>query len=228
MAKKVKQIGKNTLILLAIIIVVMMCYIVYKTFGNQFVELFRILEHGNQQELTAYLQQQSTFGGYFVLWLICVMQVISIFFPGMVIQIAGALIYGWWKSFLICWIGFVSGNCVAFCVGRIFKKNVRSLLKKENALIEKINQGHPVFVVAISCMIPGIPNGIIPYISAQTNISTKDYVIAVASSCWIQILLNCIAGHFLAQGEYIFMVLAFLLEILIIFLVTKNKDKLMK
>lgn len=228
MAKKVKQIGKKTLILLAIIVVVMMCYIVYKTFGNQFIELIHILEHGNQQELTDYLQQQSTIGGYFVLWLICIMQVISIFFPGMVIQIAGALIYGWWKSFLICWIGFVSGNCVAFCVGRIFKKNVSALLKKENALIQKINQGHPVFVVAISCMIPGIPNGIIPYISAQTNIPTKGFVIAVASSCWIQILLNCIAGHFLAQGEYIFMVLAFLLEILIIVVVTKNKDRLMK
>ena len=55
MAKKVKQTGKNTLILLMICVVVFMAYIVYKTFGNQIVELFHLLEHGDQEELKAYL-----------------------------------------------------------------------------------------------------------------------------------------------------------------------------
>ena len=53
MAKKVKQTGKNTLILLMICVVVFMAYIVYKTFGNQIVELFHLLEHGDQEELKA-------------------------------------------------------------------------------------------------------------------------------------------------------------------------------
>ena len=104
MAKKVKQIGKNTLILLMICVVVFMAYIVYKTFGNQIVELFHLLEHGDQEELKAYLEAQSTIGGFVVLWVICVMQVVSIVFPSMVIQVAGALIYGWWKSFIVCLI----------------------------------------------------------------------------------------------------------------------------
>jgi len=80
MAKKVKQTGKNTLILLMICVVVFMAYIVYKTFGNQIVELFHLLEHGDQEELKAYLEAQSTAGGFVVLWLICVMQVVSIVF----------------------------------------------------------------------------------------------------------------------------------------------------
>lgn len=63
MAKKVKQTGKNTLILLMICVVVFMAYIVYKTFGNQIVELFHLLEHGDQEELKAYLEAQSTVGG---------------------------------------------------------------------------------------------------------------------------------------------------------------------
>ena len=230
MAKKVKQIGKNTLIILAIVVVIFMGCIIYKAFGPKIMELLTLLEHGNQDELTRYLSSQSTFGGYVVLWLICVMQVTTIVFPSMVIQVAGALIYGWWKSFLICWIGFVSGNAIAFFLGRVFCKSLSSVLNKngkQNWLIQKINQGHQVFVVAIACMIPGIPNGIIPYLSAQTTIRTKDYVIAVAASSWIQVLLNCMAGHFLANGQYLFMVLAFVIEIGITLLVAKNREKLM-
>ena len=161
MAKKVKQAGKNTLILLMICVVVFMAYIVYKTFGNQIVELLHLLEHGDQEELKAYLEAQSTVGGFAVLWLICVMQVVSIVFPSMVIQVAGALIYGWWRSFIVCWVGFVSGNVIAFTIGRLFKKNIATLIhkdgEKENWIIQKINQGHQIFVVAIACMVPGVP-----------------------------------------------------------------------
>ena len=176
MAKKVKQTGKNTLILLMICVVVFMAYIVYKTFGNQIVELFHLLEHGDQEELKAYLEAQSTVGGFVVLWLICVMQVVSIVFPSMVIQVAG----------------FGSGNVIAFKIGRLFKKNIATLIhkegEKENWIIQKINQGHQIFVVAIACMVPGVPNGIIPYLSAQTTITAKEFSIAVAASSWLQAL----------------------------------------
>lgn len=231
MAKKVKQIGKNTLIVLIGLLIILMIYMLYKMYGNKIVELIRLLEHGNQDELTAYLTAQKGFGGYFMLWFISVLQVVSIFFPGMVIQIAGALIYGWWKSFLICWFGFVSGNAIVFIIARLFGKSVQVAFhkdKEENWLTSKINQGNGVFVVAIACMVPGIPNGIIPYLASQTKLTTKDFVVAVAGSCWIQILLNCIAGHFIAQGEYIYTVIAFVIEILLVIIVAKKKDILLK
>ena len=67
----------------------------------------------------------------------------------------------------------VSGNVIAFTIGRLFKKNIATLIhkegEKENWIIQKINQGHQIFVVAIACMVPGVPNGIIPYLSAQTT-----------------------------------------------------------
>ena len=84
MAKTVKKIGKNTLILLAIIVIAFMGYIIYKAYGPKIMELIMLLEHGNQDELTAYLAAQSTFGGFVVLWLICVLQVMTVVFPSMV------------------------------------------------------------------------------------------------------------------------------------------------
>lgn len=232
MAEKVKNIKKSTILIGIITIFALIIFIVYKFFGPQIVELVHLLEHEDQGEMSAYLASQSTFHGYFLLWLICVLQVISIFFPGMIIHITGAFIYKWWKSFLICWFGFVSGNAIVFAFARVFGKSISLALeakeKKQNWLVEKINQGNQVFVVAIACMIPGVPNGIIPYLAARTNISMKDFVTAVACSSWIQILLNCIVGHFWVQGEYGFMILAIAIEISIIVLVAKNRDKLLK
>lgn len=232
MAETVKKIKKSTIFIGVIAVVALIVFIVYKFFGPQIVELVHLLEHGDQDELSAYLASQSTFHGYFMLWVICVLQVVSIFFPGMVIHITGAFIYKWWKSFLICWCGFVSENALVFAFARMFGMSIslafESKEKKQNWLVEKINNGNQVFVVAIACMIPGIPNGIIPYLAARTSITMKDFVTAVACSSWIQILLNCIAGHFWMQGEYGFMILAIAIEVAIIVIVAKNRDKLLK
>lgn len=232
MAETVKKIKKSTIFIGVIAVVAMIVFIVYKFFGPQIVELFQLLEHGDQDELSAYLASQSSFHGYFMLWFICILQVVSIFFPGMVIHITGAMIYKWWKSFLICWFGFVSGNAIVFMLAKAFGKSISLAFeakeKKQNWLVEKINHGNQVFVVAIACMIPGIPNGIIPYLAARTNITLKNFVLAVACSSWIQILLNCIAGHFWMQGEYGFMILAFAIEVAIIVIVAKNRDRILK
>lgn len=230
MKRKIEEIPTWCLIVLSILICVCMGYCIYALFGDVFVEVFHLLQSGNQDEITAYLQSQSTVSGWIVLGLIAAMQVVTIVFPCLVIQVAGALIYGWWKAFFICWIGYVVGNVIAFVVARIFKKSIQKLFDKktsDNWLMQKINHGNQAFVVALACMIPGVPNGLIPYIASTTTISLKHFIMAVACSCWVQILLNCIAGHFLAQGEYVFMILAFIIEILLSFLLAKNRDKLL-
>lgn len=231
MADKKKQVGKKTLVLGIIAVLAVTVYLLWKIFGDQIVELFELIKRGNEDEIAAYLNSQSSWGGYFVLFIIQALQVVSIFFPGMVIQIAGALIYGWWRSFLICWLGFVFGNALVFVVARVLGKSIQFAFasegKKENWLMQKINDGNPTFVVAIACLVPGVPNGIIPYIAARTKISVKSFVLAVACSSWIQIILNCIAGHFLRNGQYMFMIFAFAIQIALIVVISKNRDKIL-
>ncbi|MDD6258113.1 MAG: VTT domain-containing protein [Erysipelotrichaceae bacterium] len=232
MSDKRKPAGKKLIFLILLIVILLTAFLIYKFYGDQIAVLWQLLRTGNQHELEEYLNAQDQIGGYSLLFILQVLQVISIFFPGMVIQIAGAMIYGWWKSFLICWIGFVFGNALVFGVARVFGKSLAFAFddhdKKNNWLIEKINDGNQVFVVAIACLVPGIPNGIIPYLASRTSISLKDFALAVAGSSWIQIVLNCIAGHFLSRGEYLFMVFAFALQIALIVVITKNRDKLLK
>lgn len=231
MAEKKKQVGRKTLVFAIIAVLALTVYILWKIFGDEIIQLFELIKRGNEDEIAAYLNSQSSWGGYFVLFVIQALQVVSIFFPGMVIQIAGALIYGWWRSFLICWLGFVFGNALVFAVARVLGKSIQFAFsgedKKENWLMQKINDGNPTFVVAVACLVPGVPNGIIPYIAARTKITLKSFVLAVAGSSWIQILLNCIAGHFLRNGQYLFMVFAFALQIALIVVISKNRDKLL-
>lgn len=233
MAEKKKKIGKTALICLLCAIVSLIVYFIWQAYGDHIVEIFRLLERGDQEEITEYLRATSRTQGFLLLYVFSILQVVSVVFPCMVIQVAGALIFGWGKSFLLCWLGFVSGNILVFIVARKLGKHISIVLSKnenpkENWLLQKINNGNPIFVVMLACMVPGVPNGIIPYIASQTKIRCKSYALAVAASSWIQILLNCIAGDFLAQGEYLFMILAFALEITIVIVVAKNRDKLLK
>lgn len=193
-------------------------------------QLIVVLEKNDREALMNFLSEQSEFSGLLTLYFMSILQVASIVLPGMLVQVSGALVYGWWKSFIACWLGFVSGNVIVFIAARIMGRSVTDALNldlKGGWLVRTMNRKNPAFVTALACMIPGIPNGIIPYIAARSKLYVSEFAKSVALSCWLQILLNCIAGHFLVRGQYIFTIFAFLLQIVILFVLTKNRDKIL-
>jgi uncharacterized membrane protein YdjX (TVP38/TMEM64 family) len=231
MSDRIRKINKKWIVLAVIAVIGLTAYLIYAFFGDFFSTLFQLLEHGNQAEIAAYLNSQSTAGGYAALFFISILQVVSIVIPGLVIQITGALIYGWWRSFLICWIGFTAGNALVFFIARLFGKSIQIAMdneKKTTWLEKMIKKGNPILVFAVACMIPGIPNGIIPYVAARCDITLKDFTAAVLCSSWIQILLNCVAGHFLIRGQWTFLVLAIALQVVLILVVIRNRDKIVR
>lgn len=229
MARKLKKPVRNMLYGIAAAAAVITLLLLFKMLYGFTRELVIILEHNDRDELMRFINEKPVWSGLFALYVMSVLQVISIVLPGMIIQVSGALIFGWWKSFLICWFGFVSGNALIFIAARIMKRSITEAFRIESKsgwLIREMNRHDPSFVTAFACMIPGIPNGIIPYIASRTRLYLHQFVIAVASSCWIQILLNCIAGHFLVRGEYRFTVFAFGLQIVILAVMTKYRETL--
>lgn len=222
--------SKTLAILIIAGLVVLTIYIIYKSFGPQFAEIYTMLKRGNQDEIGTYLNRQGMWKGMLSLYLISILQVVSVFIPGMAIQISGGLIYGWWRSFLVCYTGFVSGNVAVFYFARIIGNQILDLMgfNSNNWLSDKINNNDPGFIIAMACLIPGVPNGIIPYIAARTNITSKTFAEAIAASSWIQIICNCVAGHFLIRGEYLFMIICIAAQILIIVFATKKKERIME
>lgn len=222
------------LIALAVLMAVLVfaTVLVYKVFGHQAQDLFNLVRQGDEEAMAAYLSSQSQAAGYFTLFILCVLQVATIFFPGMVIQITGALIYGWSKAFAICFAGIVAGNALIFFIGRTFGKVFESFLseekQKDNWFSKQLKGSHAKFAVAIAFLIPGVPNGIIPYLAAGTKMHLKDYVEAVAGSAWVGVLLMCLAGHFIRSGNYAFTILTFAIQVALIVILTKNRDKILK
>ncbi|MBR3363392.1 MAG: VTT domain-containing protein [Solobacterium sp.] len=224
------KINRKTLYLILIALIVLTGVICWFMFKDVLVEMITLIRNGDEQQLSAFLAGQSMFTGLVALFLVSILQVVSIVLPGPVFQVAGAVIFGWWRSFLVCWAGFVCGNGLVFFLARFFGRSLTEALgleQKNGWLLNKMNSADPRFVTALACMIPGIPNGIIPYVAQRCDMRLYSFVFAIAASSWINILLNCIAGHFLARGEYMFTFIAFALQLVILAIVALNKDRIL-
>ena len=225
-----RKINRKTLYLILIALIVLTGVICWFMFKDVLVEMIALIRNGDEQQLSAFLAGQSLFTGLAALFLVSILQVVSIVLPGPVFQVAGAVIFGWWRSFLVCWTGFVCGNGLVFFLARFFGRSLTEALgleQKHGWLLNKMNSADPRFVTALACMIPGIPNGIIPYVAQRCDMRLYSFVFAIAASSWINILLNCIAGHFLARGEYMFTFIAFALQLVILAVVALNKEKIL-
>lgn len=222
-----KTYQKVLAIFLLAAVIVLIIYMIWKVFGKQFAMIFRMMGNKDDAAIEAYLNQQSEVSGLFSVFLMSVLQVVSIFVPGIAIQLAAGAIYGWFKSFVASYAGFVFGNVLVFYVARKLGDKITDILemgKKANVLEDKVNNYSPFFVLMLAYLIPGIPNGFIPYFASRLDIRGKDFAGAVAGASWIQILCNCIAGHFLIRSQYLFMILSFAIQIGIIIFVAKKRD----
>ena len=205
-------------------------FFLWQSFGPQLIGLFQVLSKGDDKAIQEYLSSMGHWEGLLSTFMLSILQVVSIVLPGPVFQVAGAVIFGWWRSFLVCWTGFVCGNGLVFFLARFFGRSLTEALgleQKNGWLLNKMNSADPRFVTALACMIPGIPNGIIPYVAQRCDMRLYSFVFAIAASSWINILLNCIAGHFLARGEYMFTFIAFALQLVILAVVALNKDRIL-
>ena len=224
-----EEVRKNKWVRIGIVagIVVMLVLFTVQLFGPMLPKIIHYMRANDEEAMAVYLEEQGAWRGLISLFLLSIIQVISVVFPGIIIQFTGGMIYAWWKSFLFCYTGFVTGNALVFIFARIFRQGMKLNQKKSGWIISTVNKYNPAFVFSLACLVPGIPNGSIPYAAAASAISTREFVIAVAITSWIQILSNCIAGHFLMRRQPHFMVLSFAVQIAVILIVGFNRKKIL-
>ena len=170
-----------------------------------------VLQRGDQQELVLYIRGFGNVGGVALALLLQFIQIISIFFPGGPIQIAIGVVFGTLLGFFICHVGYVLANVVVFFSARKLGNRLDQLFAGSGGTSSRFHflteSKHPSFVVALSCLIPLLPNGLVPYIAARTKITFWQFFIAVyfgsIPTLWI---LNAI-GNKLLQGDYIKVIL---------------------
>jgi len=167
-----------------------------------------VLEGGSETSVQDYIRGFGTVKGVFIGILLQFMQIVSIVFPGGPIQISAGIIFGTWLGFGICFVGYVSANCAVFYVARSLGEKINDWMPiEEEESASKLNFisriKSPVMMVLITCMMPFMPNGIVPYLAAKTDIKFKDFFLAVSAGCAPTLLLLCAAGSKVLKGNYL-------------------------
>ena len=166
-----------------------------------------VLEHGDQQELVRYIRGFGSVGGVVLALLLQIVQIISIFFPGGPIQIAIGVVFGTLWGFVICHVGYVLANIAVFFSARRLGNRLDQLFSESDTSESRFrfitDSQHPSFMIALACLIPMLPNGLVPYIAARTKITSWQFFFSVyLGSIPTLLMLNAI-GNKLLQGDYL-------------------------
>ena len=199
-------------------------------YGGQFREFIEILSRHDEEEFEAYVRAGGILKGMGIIFAAVSIQVISIVIPGMIINVAAGVIYGWWEAFIVCYLSFIAANfAIYYIIHRLTgeKKPFQNYTISPRLMI-RLRNSDPVFTIAVCYLVPGVPNGIVPHIAGHSGLTPKQFLIAVSSTVWIQILINCSIGHFLIRGQYIYMLMSFALQFFIIYVVNNNKKAVME
>lgn len=200
--------------------------LVYLAFLRSFPELLPLLESGDEEAIAAYLGGQNQFTGIISTFLLQFIQPVSIVLPGAPIQIAAGIVYGTLKGFLICYLANIVANMTVFYVARVLRSKVEQFASRMSSKINFLeNAQYPVYMSAMACLVPVVPNGIIPYASARTRMRFHEYLLAVALGSFFPILIMCAIGKQILSGEYLFAAVLLILDVGVVVILTKFRSQ---
>lgn len=194
---------RNLITALLLVFAIVVMAVAIKAILPGFLE---ILERGSREEIEHYITSFGTTEGMLLAFLMQFIQIVSIVLPGGPIQIAVGIIFGTIIGFIICHLGYIVANVLVFAVSRKLGNKIDELfpIEKETSKGNFITSSdHPGFMVFLACLVPFMPNGIIPHIAAKTRVSFLDFLLAVYLGSAPCIFLLCAVGGKLMQGEYL-------------------------
>lgn len=162
------------------------------------------LEQGDQATIVNYIRSFDSFQSVLLAFFLQFFQIISVFFPGGPIQVAIGIVFGTLDGFLICLAGYVLANLFVFFSARRLGNRFDQLFSKSSTGKLKFitDAKHPGYVVALSCLIPLLPNGLVPYIAAKTKITTLQFFASILIGCMPTLLLLNAIGNKILMADY--------------------------
>lgn len=186
----------------------------------------------NEEAIESFLAGRSRLGGLICLALLQILQVVSIFFPGAPIQIAGGLVYGTLESFLVCHLSFLFANVAVFYLARRRISLLGRILARHDDKMKKVtdwlNSSDPAYMSALAYMLPGIPNGFVPYAAMHTNMRAKSFAVSVWLGSLLQIFIMCSVGSQIMNGNYLLSVLMIVGMLVLILILYLNKERVIR
>lgn len=209
---------------------VLALFVLYEAMVTQMPDLWRAFTSGDEASIEAFLADSDRTMGLVYLGLLQFIQVVSIFIPTAPIQIAGGMVCGALRAYLVCQIVYVLANAVVFIAVRRYSGLTELLGNSGRERVQKavrfFNQGDPFVTVLLLCLIPLIPNGFIPYAASQMELRLRSFAGAVLLGSCYPIASLTLAGKFLLTGDYVISALLIVLNLTVLAIVYKNRVKI--
>lgn len=222
-----KDLKRQILRVLAIFACVVALFaLIYLAFLRNMPELWPLLKNGSEEEIAEYLGSQPPLLGMLCTAVLAFLQPVSIVLPGAPIQIAAGVVYGTLKGFLICHGAYVLANVLVFYLARTMRGKMDQHLSRFSGKMDFLKkERHPAYMTAMACLIPILPNGIIPYAAARTKIRLYEFVLAVVLGSFFPVLVMCAVGKRLLHGDYLYAAILLILDFLVVFLLTRFRNQ---
>ena len=214
--------------LLFIVMIALVVAIIYVGMHFAFPECLEALKKGDPQALQKFLKEGRSWQTLVMLAILQYVQILSIVLPSPPIHIAGGMVAGTLKAFVTCHISYCLANLTVFVAARHFKKGLAKVGlvdDKGSKLTEMLSQGEPWTVVVLACMIPIVPNGLIPYAAAQTDMKKSTFVASVFAGGFVPTFLLCAIGSNIMQADYPLILLLVSIDIICMWEVYENKER---
>ena len=184
--------------------------LVYFAFITTVPDLWPILKSGDEQQVEQYLRHSDRNAGMFFVALLQMVQVVSVVLPGAPVQIAAGIVYGVWRSFLLCWLSSVAANVLVFFLSRKLGNKLDRWLpvERRRSRLDALKKSQSAgYMTVMACLIPVLPNGIIPHIMSRTEIAWWKFTLAMAGGSAFPVFMLCAMGNRILHGDYLFAVL---------------------
>lgn len=186
---------KNFIILINIMLVIAFCLVIYKIFktfaGNPVILKKELMKFGNL--------------GKVILILIMAFQVIFVFLPGEVIEVAAGFSYGTFEGLITCLLGTIIGTIIIY--GLLNKYGIKFINKfYDTNKINQINflkkEKHLEIIIFIIFFIPGTPKDLITYLAPFTRLELTTFLAITSIARIPSIITSTISGSALSNQNY--------------------------
>lgn len=191
-----------------------------------------VSDHISDDEALAREIREYGFKGVVIMSGLQVLQIITIVFPSAAIQILAGLSYGIFNGLVICIAGYVVADTLIFILVRRLGATFDFHIAKPKwriRLDESILKNADSFgwIAFMMYLIPGIPNGILPYIFARSSIPLPRFLLLNIVALSPSILMCSIVGERIAKGDYITAAAVTIIQILLAVLGYVYRDRIM-
>lgn len=195
------------IILLSILVILLTIYICFKL-----IPFLTSLKNPQKQESFKNYIQSLGWKGWFSILAIQVLQIFIAFIPGEIIELLSGMLYGPLGGLFVCLIGIFIGSILIYSVVKAFANHLTQKYKDKLKTYSFLNNPKKIHIYFfILFIIPGIPKDIFIYLVPFLPIKFTSFLIVSLIARIPSILSSTIIGNSLANGNYLFSIIIFII-----------------